>query len=82
MIYIFVLFISFLFFTHYFFCCSRLSPNVWLQLTSTLASASANVPEVERLNSRVTRAEERASATQQLYVVLDAGMGIFDNGYY
>jgi hypothetical protein len=30
------------------------------------ASANANVPEVERLTSRVTRAEERASATQQL----------------
>jgi hypothetical protein len=30
------------------------------------------VPEVERLTSRVTRAEERASATQQLCSVLVA----------
>jgi hypothetical protein len=36
------------------------------------ASANANVPEVERLTSRETRAEERASATQQLCSVLAA----------
>jgi hypothetical protein len=37
------------------------------------ASANANVPDVERLTSRETRAEERASATQQLYVLLVDG---------
>jgi hypothetical protein len=36
------------------------------------ASANANVPEVERLTSRETRAEERVSATQQLCIVLVA----------
>jgi hypothetical protein len=37
----------------------ELAPNVSLQLTLAFASANANVPEVERLSSRETRAEER-----------------------
>jgi hypothetical protein len=54
----------------------QISPNVSLQLTLAFASANANVPEVKRLTSRETRAEERASATQQLCSVLVAGRGL------
>jgi hypothetical protein len=43
-----------------------------MQLTSTFASANVDVPEVEPLTSGVTRAKERASATQQLCIVLGA----------
>ena len=54
-----------------------LSPNVSLQLTLAFASANANVPDVEPLTSGGTRAEERASATQQLYAVLGEVLGAF-----
>ncbi len=47
-----------------------ISANVWLQLTSTLASASVDVPEVEPLTSGGTRVEERERATQQLCSLL------------
>jgi hypothetical protein len=50
-----------------------IATNVWLQLTSTLASASVDVPDVRRLTSRGTRAEERERATQQLCSLLVAG---------
>jgi hypothetical protein len=49
-----------------------IAANVSLQLTLAFASANANVPDVKRLTSRETRAEERASATQQLCSVLAA----------
>jgi hypothetical protein len=48
----------------------RIATNVSMQLTLAFAWANANVPEVAPLTSGVARAEERASATQQLYVVL------------
>ena len=35
-----------------------MATNVSMQLTLAFASANANVPEVERLTSRETRAEE------------------------
>jgi hypothetical protein len=50
----------------------NLATNVRLQLTLALASASVNVPDVEPLTSGETRAEERASATQQLCSLLVA----------
>jgi hypothetical protein len=52
---------------------TAISTNVRLQLTSTLASASVDVPDMEPLTSGGTRAEERERATQQLCSLLDAG---------